>query len=122
MGKKALVVDDTRLIRDVFAQQLVACGFESQTCASLADTIKIIEDWQPDVVLLDLRMPGHDGFAVLEQILAQFPTPPKVIAVSGEASNEVRKQTEDAGFVAFLQKPFRITQLSALLEKVLGAG
>ena len=120
MAKKTLVVDDTKLIRDVFAQQLVACGFESQACASLDDTIKIIQDWQPDVVMLDLRMPDNDGFAVIEQIFAQCPAPPKVIAVSGQISNTVRKQTEDAGFAAFLQKPFRIPQILAVLDKVLG--
>ena len=120
MGKKALVVDDNRLIRDVLAQQLVACGFESQACASLEDTIKIIKELQPDVVMLDLRMPGHDGFAVIEQILKQFPDPPRVIAVSGEISNAVRQQTEAAGFAAYLQKPFRITQILAVLERVLG--
>ena len=120
MAKRALVVDDTKLVRDVFVQQLIACGFESQACASLADTMKIIEDWQPDVVMLDLRMPGHDGFAVIEQILAKFPDPPKVIAVSGETSSEVRKQTVDAGFADFLVKPFRVTQILAVLKKVLG--
>ena len=119
MARKALVVDDNKLIRDVIAKQLIACGFESQACASLADTTKIIGDWQPDVVLLDLRMPGHDGFAVINQILSQFPDPPKVIAVTGEINNTVRKQTEDAGFAGFLQKPFRIAQVIAILDQVL---
>ena len=120
MAKRVLVVDDNRLIRDVLIQQLVACGFESQACASLEDTINIVKEWQPDVVMLDLKMPGHDGFAVIEQIITQFPNPPAVIAVSGAISNEVQQQTEDAGFVAVLQKPFRIAQISALLKKVLG--
>ena len=117
---KALVVDDTRLIRDVFAQQLIACGFESKACASLEETLNNIRDWQPDVVLLDLRMPGHDGFEVIEQILIQFPTPPKVIAVSGAISADVRQQAEDAGFADFLQKPFRVAQILAVIKKVLG--
>ena len=120
MAKRVLVVDDNRLIRDVLIQQLVVCGFESQACASLEDTINIVKEWQPDVVMLDLKMPGHDGFAVIEQIFTQFPDPPAVIAVSGAISNEVQQQTEDAGFVAVLQKPFRIAQISALLKKVLG--
>ena len=120
MAKKALVVDDTKLIRDVFAQQLVVCGFESQACASLEDTIKIIQDWQPDVVLLDLRMPVHDGFAVIEQIFAQCPNPPKVVAVSGDPSCAIRKQAEDAGFTAYLQKPFRAAQILAVLTQVSG--
>ena len=119
MAIRTLVVDDTKLIRDVFAQQLVACGFESQACVSLEETLRIIRDWQPDVVLLDLRMPGHDGFEVIEQILLQFPTPPKVIAVSGAVSGSVRQQTEDAGFSAFLQKPFRLPQILAVVEEVL---
>ena len=120
MATKTLVVDDSRLIRDVFAQQLVACGFESKACASLTDTLKIIQDWKPDLVMLDLRMPGHDGFEVIEQILTQFPVPPKVIAVSGAVSAEVRQQTEAAGFSDFLQKPFRVAQVLAVIKKALG--
>ena len=118
MAKKALVVDDNKLIRDVFALQMIACGLESKACSTLEDTITIIKDWQPEVVMLDLRMPGHDGFEVIEQILAQFPVPPKVIAVSGAISDSIRQQVKEAGFTDFLQKPFRLPQIMAVLKKL----
>jgi len=119
MSQKALIVDDTKLICDIFSQQLTACGFQARSCNSLDDTINIVQVWQPDVVFLDLRMPSHDGFAVIEQLHAKFSTPPKVIAVSGEASSLVRLQVEEAGFAGFLVKPFRIAQVLAILKKVL---
>ena len=118
MTKKALVVDDNKLIRDVFTQQLIACGFESKACASLEDTIKIINDWQPDVVMLDLVMPGHDGFEVIEQIVERFQDPPKVIAVSGAISSTIQQKIQAAGFADFLQKPFRMPQISSILKKM----
>ena len=119
MNKKALIVDDSEMIRDVFSQQMTVCGFETQSCDSLDETLNIIQNWQPDVVFLDLRMPSHDGFEVLEQIQAKFPDPPKVIAVTGSDSSRVRQQVDSAGFDRFLLKPFSMTRLTALLENLL---
>ena len=119
MSKKALIVDDSELIRDVFSQQLTVCGFDAQACGSLDKTLSIIENWQPNVVFLDLRMPGHDGFEVIEQIRAKFSDPPKIIAVTGSDSNRIRQQVDAAGFDSFLLKPFRTPQLIALLEDLL---
>ena len=55
MNKKALIVDDSEMIREVFSQQLAICGFDTRSCDSLAQTLTIIENWQPNVVFLDLR-------------------------------------------------------------------
>ena len=119
MNKKALIVDDSEMIREVFSQQLAICGFDTRSCDSLAQTLTIIENWQPNVVFLDLRMPSHDGFEVIEQILAKFSDPPKVIAVTGSNNRRIRQQADLAGFDRFLLKPFRTPQLMALLENVL---
>jgi len=119
MNKKALIVDDSEMIRDVFSQQLIICGIDAQSCSSLDETLNIIQNWQPDVVFLDLRMPGHDGFEVIKQIRAKFPDPPKVIAVTGSDSSRVRQQVDSAGFDRFLLKPFRTAQLIAILENLL---
>jgi len=83
-------------------------GFETQSCDSLDETLNIIQNWQPDVVFLDLRMPSHDGFEVLEQIQAKFSDIPKVVAVTGSDSNRIRQQVDSAGFDRFLLKPFRV--------------
>ena len=116
MNKKALIVDDSKMIRDVFSLQLTTCGFEVQSCDSLDQTLSIIQNWQPDVAFLDLRMPGHDGFEVLEQIQAKFSTLPKIVAVTGSDGDLVRQQASSAGFDRFLLKPFRAPELMALLE------
>ena len=119
MNKRALVVDDSDMIRDVFSQQLIFCGFDARSCDSLDETLDIIQNWQPDVVFLDLRMPGHDGFEVIKQIRAKFSDPPKVIAVTGSDDSRVRQQAKSAGFERFLLKPFRMAQLMAILENLL---
>ena len=119
MNKRALVVDDSDMIRDVFSQQLIICGFDARSCDSLDETLDIIQSWQPIVVFLDLRMPRHDGVEVIEQIRAKFSDPPKIIAVTGSDDNHVRQQAELVGFDRFLLKPFRIAQLMALLENLL---
>lgn len=119
MSKKALIVDDTKMIRDLFSQQLTAYGFDTQSCGSLDETLDIIQNWRPEVVLLDLRMPGHNGFEVFEQIRFKFSAPPKVIAVTGLDINSVRQQAATVGFDGFLLKPFSIAQLVTSLKELL---
>ncbi len=119
MNKKALVVDDTRMVRDVFLKQLNVCGFDAQACASLEQTLGIIQNWQPDVVFLDLRMPDHDGFEVIEKIQSKFTDLPKVVAVTGMDVSGIRERTVSAGFDGFLLKPFSMTQLLASLQELL---
>jgi len=119
MNKKALVVDDSKMIRDVFSMQLTTCGFDTQSCDLLDQTLSIIENWQPAVVFLDLRMPGHDGFDVIEQIQANFSALPKIVAVTGSDSDLDRQRAASAGFDRFLLKPFRVPELMALLDDIL---
>jgi len=119
MNKRALIVDDSKMIRDVFSRQLTTCGFEAQSCDSLNKTLSIIQDWQPAVVFLDLRMPDHDGFEVIKQIQAKFSASPKIVAVTGSDSDLVRRHADSVGFDRFLPKPFRTLELTALLDELL---
>ena len=119
MTRRALIIDDSKMIRDVFSLQLATCGFEAQSCDSLDKTLNIIQNWQPTVVFLDLQMPNHDGFEVIKQIQAKFSAPPKIVAVTGNDSDLVRRQADSMGFDRFLLKPFRTLELTALLDDLL---
>ena len=119
MNQKALIVDDSKMIRAVFSLQLSTCGFKAQSCESLDQTLAIIQNWQPGIVFLDLRMPDHDGFEVIERIQTKFSVLPKIVAVTGNDDDLVRQQVDTAGFDRFLLKPFRTPELTALLKDLL---
>lgn len=114
---KILVVDDKQVIREIACRQLVQLGYQSDSCGDLPTTIEKITSWQPDIVLLDLRMPEHDGFHVLQKIWAEFVSPPRIIAMTGDATAQVRRSVVEAGFNGFIAKPFRLSQLKKLVEQ-----
>ena len=94
---------------------LEAVGFQTRSTNDARETVKIVEDWQPTVVLLDLRMPQLSGFEVMDQI-KRLKHCPIVIAITGDATPEVRSQCLESGFTDFLAKPFSQAKLAAVIR------
>lgn len=69
-----------------------------------------------DILILDARMPGVDGFAVLEALAERGAEMPQVIMLSAEASLADRRRAEAAGAAAYLTKPFDVVELLSLVE------
>lgn len=118
MKLKILVVDDQDIVRDIVPAQLAHFGHEGKAVESLQETISTIQDWQPHAVILDLMMPVHDGIEILESVLAKFESPPYFIAMTGANTNEKRRIAHEAGFEFFLRKPFKLADLSIILEQL----
>src|SRR5690606_25005345 len=66
--RRVLVVDDVAINRNVLRELLAPIGFEITEAASGADALAIVPQIQPDLVLLDLRMPGMDGFELARRL------------------------------------------------------
>ena len=115
---RVLVVDDKKTMRDITCAQLARVGHFAKSCHSLHETIEIVEAWQPDCVLLDLRIPGNDGFEILSALADQCGQLPWVVAMTGDATADIRFQTQVAGFDGFLSKPFQIADLKNVLRGV----
>ncbi|HBE95074.1 MAG TPA: hypothetical protein DDW80_06485, partial [Desulfovibrio sp.] len=79
---RILVVDDDPVFRVYFAELLGGMGHEVRTAGDGEEGLRLLRDWAPDMLLLDLRMPGLDGLAVLDAVAAEAPGVP-VIVVSG---------------------------------------
>lgn len=113
---RILIVDDQEPIRKTLGMQLEASGYTSRCCSTLDETISLIEFWQPQLVMLDLRMPERDGYEILDKILQTCTPRPIVIAMTGDATDTVRKKCILAGFDYFLTKPFRIQEIQKIVE------
>jgi CheY-like chemotaxis protein len=117
---KVLVVDDNRPSRELIVDILRPLGFEvaeaPDGCAALAAAQAI----QPDLVILDLSMPGMDGFAVLGELRRDpnFARTP-VLALTANAMPGERSKALRAGFSDFLTKPVRSTELRQRVEALL---
>ena len=117
-----LVVDDERMVRDVSVALLRSLGHDAIACADGGEAVERYRaQWrQIDLVLLDLVMPGIDAeetFAALREINADV----RVIVTSGYAIDGRAQRIIDRGAFGFIQKPYRIEALEALLREVLSA-
>ena len=118
----AIVADDSSAFRSVLVELLEALA--GVTCvgeASSADeAIALCLETTPDVVLMDVRMPGRDGFAAAAEIHARLPETAVVLLSAGP--NESSGDADSAGVFALLDKQtLRIETLEALLDRLAGS-
>lgn len=114
---RVLVVDDQPLIANVLAEQLRQSGYTVKIALSGADALDLFDTFQPDVVLLDLTMPGLTGGEVLDRVRTTYPHIP-VVVMTGDAGRA--RETLARGAVAYLVKPFKMGALTATVGEVLG--
>src|SRR5882672_8968869 len=116
MSLRVLIVDDEPPARERLRSMLaVAGGFEVAGEAGNGEqALNLVDSLQPDIVLLDVRMPGVDGLEVARQ-LATNPEPPAVIFTT--AFDEYAMQAFESEAVAYLLKPIRAEKLRSALAK-----
>ena len=118
MSLRILVVDDHAILREVVPAQLAHFGHEAKAVDSLEKTMIEIQNWQPHAVIIDLIMPGHDGFQIFDLVQSKFESPPHFVAMSGQGTSEKQRLAHDAGFDFFLRKPFKLADLARMLEQL----
>jgi DNA-binding response OmpR family regulator len=119
--QRILIVDDEVDNRELLKIMLEWEGFESTTAESGEDALAAIADHAPDLVLLDLMMPGLDGFDVtgrMKQDSATRDIPIMIVTALSDAGSEARART--AGADDFVTKPFHRAELCARIRTVLG--
>ena len=120
MARYALVVDDTRIAATTIAQALTLLGYQAEVAYSPRVALESISKRVPDVILLDINMPGIDGVEVC-RYLRRDPHTEKVpiVAMSSEAQEETVDQVYEAGANVFLAKPIDIDILERALNRIL---
>ncbi|NOT10042.1 MAG: type II/IV secretion system protein [Gemmatimonadales bacterium] len=120
-GALVLLVDDEDQLRRVMRDLLERQGYTVVEARDGAQALDEVDRHAPDIVLLDLNLPGIDGYSVLSQLRSRPSTrqiPIIVLTAKGDEDNEVR--VLELGADDFLTKPFRAKALAARLEGALG--
>lgn len=113
---RVLVVDDNEDVAEMTAEMLKMYGHEALTAGDGPSALSLAESERPDVVLLDLGLPGMHGIEVAECIVAKSGgKTPLLIAVSGYGRPEDRERSRRAGCEHHLVKPVDFDRLLALL-------
>lgn len=121
-GVAVLIVEDDLDNRELLAAGLTSLGADVIARARGEEALEVLSVWRPDVVLLDLVLPGMDGIATLRAIRATsgFATLP-AIALTARVEAIVRTRTRDAGFVAHLTKPIPVRLVAEAIAAVVAA-
>jgi excisionase family DNA binding protein len=122
---RVLVVDDDASIREVLSEHLAGRSnpYEVMTAADGFEAGRLVATFHPDVVLLDIRMPGMDGFQVCRTIKADPETSgTAVIAMTGYHTAEAEARILECGAVRYLVKPIELSALASEIDRLFAQG
>jgi response regulator NasT len=111
---RILIADDETIIRLDLRQLLEAAGYEVAEARSGTEAVQLAESWQPNVVILDVRMPELDGIEAARRITASRPVP--VILLTAYDDRSLVERAVGAGVFAYLVKPFAESDLVPAIE------
>lgn len=115
--KRILLVEDNDLNRQMLDDYLVYCGYQVLSIASGSDFFQVLADFQPNLILLDLKLPGINGYTLLEQIKQETDwrhTP--VIVVSAFAFKADKQRALSLGACRYFVKPVNLCDLRQAIQ------
>jgi PAS domain S-box-containing protein len=122
-GKRILVVDDNRDAAESLRMMLELLGADVRVAYNGRDAIARFAEYQPAAMLLDIGMPGMDGYEVAREIRARADgTTALIVALTGWGQEDDRRQSREAGFDHHLVKPADLETLERVLASTRGRG
>ena len=113
---KILVIDDEKPTLSMFRLFLEAWGYSVLTAENGSEGLEIFSKEKPAIVITDIKMPGIDGLAVLQEILDVDPNA-LVIVITGHGDADLAQRAMENNAVAFIHKPIKREALDAALKK-----
>ncbi|MDX6405346.1 MAG: hypothetical protein QOH70_2801 [Blastocatellia bacterium] len=122
-GVKVLAVDDQSETHDLIILALTRYGAEVRASTSVSAALKMIQDWQPDVLVSDIGMPGEDGYDLIRKIRALDPKNGgsiPALALTGYASPADESRARAAGYQTHMSKPVELRKLAERIVQLSG--
>jgi DNA-binding NtrC family response regulator len=116
--EKILIVDDDIILCKILSEELSTVGYETTFVHNGDDAFNILKDYPADLLLLDLKMPGKDGFQVLKE-LRENGIKSKVIVLTAYADVKSAIEATKLGASDFISKPYDFDELIITIRKVL---
>ena len=121
-GKRILLVDDDNDILTAMQAAFEPTGAQVETATNGNKAVELAEKNDPDIVVLDMMLPGRSGFLVLEKIKAKKPrnSKPHVIMITGNQGGRHKMYAETLGVSEYFTKPVKMDKLIATAERLAG--
>jgi DNA-binding response OmpR family regulator len=117
VGARVLVVDDEAAIRDLLEYGLGQAGFSVRSVGDGTAALAEVQRWLPEIIILDVMLPGVDGFTLLPALRRATEAPIIMLSARGEAHEKVTGLTRGAD--DYVAKPFELEELIARLHTAL---
>src|SRR6184192_3249631 len=120
-GKRILLVDDDNDILTSMQAAFEPTGAVVETATNGNKAVELAEKNNPDLIVLDMMLPGRSGFLVLEKVKAKKPrnTKPFVIMITGNQGARHKMYAESLGVSEYFNKPVKLDKLIATAERLL---
>ena len=120
MGERVLIVEDDRVSQKMARDALQAGGFETDEADSGEVALQKVAETTPDLIVMDIRLPGMDGLETTRRLKADPETAAiPIVAVTAHAMPEDESAIREAGCDAYMAKPLRFSALLGLVRDLL---
>jgi len=116
MGQKILIVDDQFGIRILLNEVLQKEGYTTFQAANGPQALEIAKEHAPDLVLLDMKIPGMDGIEILRR-MKEYDKSIAVIIMTAYGELDMIQQAKDLGAITHFAKPFDIDDIRSIVKK-----
>lgn len=113
-----LMIEDNAALREMTRRRLERLGFQMTTAANGEEGLRLLCETRPDIVLLDISLPGRDGWSIAREIKRKDNALP-VIAITAHAMIGDREKALQSGFDEYVSKPIDFKQLAEKMERFL---
>lgn len=114
---RVLVVEDDEILRDTLVEVLGDEGYDVRSASNGRAALEALDQWEPDVIVLDLMMPLMDAFEFRRhQVAADLAPQSRVLILS--AARDLETAAEQIGADAWMAKPFRLLEVIEIVERL----
>ncbi len=114
---RVLVIDDEKIVCDRLSTELERAAFEVEAYTESQQALQRLSSQHFDFVITDIKMRGPTGIEVMKFVKENYPTT-QVIVITGFATVETAREVLKGGAVDFIPKPFKMSQLRELLQRL----
>src|SRR5512139_113581 len=118
--KKVFLIDDDDLIIAMLTRALKKDGYEVHSETRTEDIVSKVKGWAPDVVMLDINLPGRSGIDILQDLKAE--AGPEVIMLTADDTVETAVKAMKIGAADYLTKPFNIEEVKIVIGNIVEKG
>ena len=118
LKKRILVVDDDKVIRELFRETLEAGGYQVMTAQDGNEALKLVKKWTFDLIFTDLKMPGMDGAETFRQV-RQIDISVPIVIITGYALSTLMEKVLEQGPFGVMRKPFDVLDIQRSADSFL---